>query len=158
MCTRSFASATLFIFYLLGFLSWACHFANSRPTNLPMEDRYEQWIAQHGRVYKDDSEKARRFNIFKANVEYIDSVNAKRDRMYKLAANQFADLTNDEFSSSLNGFIEQHPLLRTVESFRYSNVTEVPDVLDWRSLGAVTPIKNQGQCGMYKLLIYYVYL
>ncbi|KAI0524363.1 hypothetical protein KFK09_003730 [Dendrobium nobile] len=92
-------------------------------------------------------ERARRFSIFKANVEYIDSANANCDRKYRLAVNQFADLSNDEFSSSLNGFVEPS-FPKTEELFRYGNMTNVPDAMDWRSIGAVTPVKYQGStCG-----------
>ncbi|KAL0305650.1 UNVERIFIED_CONTAM: Senescence-specific cysteine protease SAG39 [Sesamum radiatum] len=48
-----------------------------------MAERHEQWIDQHGRVYKDDSEKAMRFKIFKQNVEFIESFNSGGGRPYK---------------------------------------------------------------------------
>ncbi|KAL9248639.1 Cysteine protease XCP1-like protein [Drosera capensis] len=33
-------------------------------------------------------------------------------------------------------------------SFKYENLTDAPASIDWRTLGAVTPIKNQGQCAV----------
>ena len=36
----------------------------------------EQWMAQHGRVYKDAVEKAQRLKIFKKNAEIIESFNS----------------------------------------------------------------------------------
>ncbi|KAI0495917.1 hypothetical protein KFK09_022224 [Dendrobium nobile] len=142
-------SSTWLAIFLLGFLSWASQLTLSRPISLPMEVRYQQWMAQYGRVYKDPIEKARRFNIFKANAEYIDSANANAGRKYRLALNQFADFTNDEFSSSRNGFVDLS-IVSNAEStseFRYGDVKDVPDAVDWRSKGAVTPVKDQGHCG-----------
>ncbi|KAH0453535.1 hypothetical protein IEQ34_017859 [Dendrobium chrysotoxum] len=142
-------SSTWLAIFLFGLMSWASQLTLSRPINLPMEVRYQQWMAQYGRIYKDPIEKARRFNIFKANLEYIDSANANAARKYKLALNQFADFTNDEFSSSRNGFINPSFLgnAESTSEFRYGNVKDVPDAVDWRSQGAVTPVKDQGHCG-----------
>jgi hypothetical protein len=44
-------------------------------------------------VYRNDAEKARRYNIFKENVARIDAFNSQSGKSYKLGVNQFADLT-----------------------------------------------------------------
>ncbi|XP_073107378.1 ananain-like [Elaeis guineensis] len=58
--------------------------------------RYEQWMAQYGRVYRDAAEKERRFQIFKGNYKCIESVNKAGNRKHKLGLNQFADMTCEE--------------------------------------------------------------
>ncbi|XP_011086004.1 senescence-specific cysteine protease SAG39-like [Sesamum indicum] len=113
-----------------------------------MIEKHEQWMAQFGRVYKDDAEKSKRFRIFKENVEYIESFNEAGARPYTLAINKFADLTNEEFQASRNGYkMGSYPKSSMFSSFRYANVTAVPASMDWRKKGAVTGVKDQGQCG-----------
>ncbi|KAL0337247.1 UNVERIFIED_CONTAM: Senescence-specific cysteine protease SAG39 [Sesamum calycinum] len=109
---------------------------------------HEQWMAQFGRVYKDEAEKSRRFGIFKDNVEYIRSFNEAAARPYRLAINKFADLTNEEFVASRNGY-KMGSYMKSSEGslFRYANVSAVPASMDWRQKGAVTGVKDQGQCG-----------
>ncbi|RWR77070.1 senescence-specific cysteine protease SAG39 [Cinnamomum micranthum f. kanehirae] len=111
-----------------------------------MSELHEQWMVQYGRVYKDAAEKEHRFKIFKYNVERIESFNNAGDKSYKLSVNEFADLTNKEFTASRNGY-RAFCRESKVTSFMYENVTAVPASMDWRKKGAVTPIKNQGQCG-----------
>ncbi|KAK0596780.1 hypothetical protein LWI29_018984 [Acer saccharum] len=111
-----------------------------------MNEKHEMWMARNGQVYKDSVEKDKRFKIFKDNVEYIDSVNRVENRPYKLGINEFADQTNEEFQASRNGYkrLSNERSSQTI-SFRYENVT-APASMDWRKKGAVTPIKDQGQC------------
>ncbi|KAI6703621.1 hypothetical protein NL676_012757 [Syzygium grande] len=112
--------------------------------------RHEQWMAQHGRTYKDAMEKERRFAIFKSNVEYVESSNSALGKDYKLKINEFADLTNEEFRAFRNGFRRPKTKIGSTKdgtSFRYANVTDVPSSIDWRNKGAVTPVKDQGRCG-----------
>ncbi|KAI9120087.1 hypothetical protein K1719_009056 [Acacia pycnantha] len=113
-----------------------------------IKERHEQWMVQYGRLYKDSLEKENRFNIFKQNVEYIEGFNTAGTKPYKLGVNQFADLTNEEFTGSRNRF-KGHMCssITRMPSFKYENVTDVPSSVDWRKQGAVTPIKNQGECG-----------
>ncbi|KAF8007758.1 hypothetical protein BT93_K1681 [Corymbia citriodora subsp. variegata] len=110
----------------------------------PMYEVYEQWMARFGRVYKDEEESQRRFEIFKTNVQHIESLNRAGDKPYKLSVNQFADLTNEEFKAR-NRF-KSNVLSSKATSFKYENVTAVPSSMDWRRKGAVTPVKEQGVC------------
>ncbi|KAB8117169.1 hypothetical protein EE612_058850 [Oryza sativa] len=116
-----------------------------------MAARHERWMAQHGRVYKDAAEKARRLEVFKANVAFIESFNAGGKNRYWLGVNQFADLTSEEFKATMTnnkGFSTPNGA-RVSTGFKYENVSAdaLPASVDWRTKGAVTPIKDQGQCG-----------
>ena len=64
-----------------------------------MAARHEQWMGKYGRVYTDAAEKARRLEVFKANVALIESANAGNSKFW-LEANQFADITEDEFRAT----------------------------------------------------------
>ncbi|KAL3741712.1 hypothetical protein ACJRO7_017219 [Eucalyptus globulus] len=112
--------------------------------------QHEEWMAIHGRVYKDTVEKAKRYEIFKENVKRINAFNNGKDVGYKMAVNKFADLTNEEFRASYTGY-KRRPT-RVLSSgkkkpFKYANFTAIPAALDWRTKKAVTPVKDQGGCG-----------
>ncbi|XP_058756251.1 senescence-specific cysteine protease SAG39-like [Vicia villosa] len=115
----------------------------------PMYERHQNWMSYYGKAYKDSQERESRLKIFAANVNYIEaSNNADSNKSYKLGINQFADLTNEEFTTSRNKF-KGHmcsSITRT-STFKYENASAVPSTVDWRKKGAVTPVKNQGQCG-----------
>lgn len=114
---------------------------------LPMHGRYDQWIANFRRVFKDSTEKAHRFQIFTANVKFIEAFN-RAGHSYNLSINAFAYLTNEEFIVTHNGFrTPQERSSSKSNSFMYENITDIPPSVDWRESGDVTPIKDQGQCG-----------
>lgn len=108
-----------------------------------MKKRYENWLKRYGIEYKDKEEWEVRFGIYQANVEFIECVNGQ-NYSYKLTDNRFADLTNNEFRSTYLGF---QPRRSVRTGFRYDNHGALPKSIDWRKRGAVTPIKDQGQCG-----------
>ncbi|XP_057797600.1 senescence-specific cysteine protease SAG39-like [Salvia miltiorrhiza] len=133
---------------LAALLMWASLAAARTAPDASMAEMHEKWMVEHSRVYKDDADKAYRFSIFKDNVNYIDSFNEAAAKPYKLAVNKFADLTNEEFRASRNGYkMASFPKSSKVLSFRYANVSAAPASMDWRKKGAVTAVKDQGQCG-----------
>ncbi|XP_072992823.1 thiol protease SEN102-like [Typha latifolia] len=111
-------------------------------------DLYERWRSHHT-VPRDPGEKKRRFNVFKENVRFIHEFN-KKDEPYKLKLNKFGDMTKEEFRMSYAGYKDhRHKIRRGATSFIYENesAAKLPASVDWRTKGAVTGIKDQGQCG-----------
>ncbi|KAG8492172.1 hypothetical protein CXB51_009593 [Gossypium anomalum] len=111
-------------------------------------DKHEQWIVDYGRKYESKLQKEKGLNIFKENLNYIESFNNGGNRSFKLGLNEFADMTYDEFIATHTGYKMQDNLTMSQStSLMDENFSDVPTNFDWREKGAVTHIKNQGQCG-----------
>ncbi|AES89768.1 putative fruit bromelain [Medicago truncatula] len=140
-------SISLALFFCLGLFAIQVTSRTLQDDSIIYE-KHEQWMVHYGKVYKDLQERENRLKIFKENVNYIEaSNNAGNNKLYKLGINQFADLTNEEFIASRNKF-KGHMCssITKTSTFKYENAS-VPSTVDWRKKGAVTPVKNQGQCG-----------
>jgi len=109
-----------------------------------LEGEFQSFKTTFGKVYAG-AEEALRFQIFQANVELINKHNAEAAQgvhTFTLAVNQFADLTNAEYKATY---------LRPMNASRPRHEVRLPEAnagsVDWREKGAVTPVKNQAQCG-----------
>ncbi|KAJ3699827.1 hypothetical protein LUZ61_003532 [Rhynchospora tenuis] len=114
--------------------------------NDPVMAVFEKWMADFGRVYASDAEKLLRFDVFKTNLQYIESTNSQPGITYKLGLNKFADLTNSEFMAKYASYTPRSGPKKSTPT-KYATFVSAPTSVDWRSQGAVTPIKDQGSCG-----------
>jgi C1A family cysteine protease len=105
------------------------------------EQAFSQFIVDFQKTYSY-AEMSYRFSVFKDNLNTIQEHNEK-GLSWTMAVNQFSDLTADEFSAAYTGgFVGQPSHAEHV----YTNPSP-NGAVDWVSAGAVTPVKDQGQCG-----------
>jgi cathepsin L len=109
----------------------------------PTQQAFFQFIKDYKKQYPIE-EFFDRFNIFKANLALItEHNNGPAD--WKMGLNQFADLTKEEFTSYLGLKPRDNAYIRS------KNTEPLPKVpqndIDWTQKGAVTPVKDQAQCG-----------
>jgi len=105
------------------------------------------YIKKYNKVYSTP-EILTRYYQFRKNLDYIQQHNSKQTS-YKLGVNQFADLSLEEFKElQINGFKPiKHDYIRSLNVEKNLAMIELTGSLDWREKGAVTSIKNQGNCG-----------
>jgi len=110
-------------------------------SELEYRSAFEDFKSDYGKTY-EEQESAYRYGIFKDNLDFVNNFDSN-SRGFSVAMNEFGDLTSREFASIYNGLnITRKTEKRT---FVQSTRTDFADMLDWRTKGAVTPIKNQGQ-------------
>jgi C1A family cysteine protease len=112
--------------------------------NIPADAamQFVKWTQTHNKTYKCPAEQFYRLSVFANNLKKITDHNATNDT-FTMALNQFADMTAEEFKTKMNGYtFTEQP-----RNYLETSLQQAPAAVDWRDKGAVTPIKNQGQCG-----------
>lgn len=103
---------------------------------------FQSWKAQYNMKFESMFEESYRERIFLENLAKIRLHNVNEHKTYEMGVNQFSALTEEEFAQQYLGTIvpTSNVVAEQVDDIKVGDV-------DWTGQGAVTGVKNQGQCG-----------
>jgi C1A family cysteine protease len=121
------------------FVSFVC------ACNASLLDKFENWVHTFAIQFKDKHHFNDVFLIWKQNDKFIDETNAK-NLTYQLGHNPFSGMDAEQFRTFMGFSILGDSKYEYLTS-KPTVTDNLPQSIDWSEKGAVTPIKNQGQCG-----------
>jgi cathepsin L len=110
---------------------------------------WEDFKAQYGKSYESASEEAKRMDIWmrnKANVEQHNKKFNQGEVSYRKAINKFSDMTTLEVQKRYVGTKPRQPIGAFEKQIEITPLEPLPKEMDWRKRGAVTEVKDQGDC------------
>merc|ERR1712183_30726 len=110
--------------------------------------QFASFKEKYGKQYASQAEKDMRFDIFKTYLAKMEEHNQSGATWY-MAVNEFSDLTQDEFESIYASGYKRMPMsgVGGPNTMVVKKAKDLPPSMDWREKGAVSAVKNQGQCG-----------
>jgi hypothetical protein len=102
---------------------------------------FNHYLAKYGKNYGTKEDYNKRLEVFKNNYHIIMHHNMmnREDEGFAMAITQFADMSSAEFKT-FNGY-KPH-LKKTSNVVKIETNGALPASVDWRTVGAVTPVKN----------------
>jgi C1A family cysteine protease len=117
-------------------------FAAATPMS-EMEYKFINFVAQHGKSYATVEEYQMRMSLFAKTEAAIQEINASQSSSFH-AHNKFSDYTSFEMKKMMG----YKPTETTESAAEVDNSVPSFDTgVNWVTNGAVTPVKDQGQCG-----------
>ncbi len=104
---------------------------------------FDEFKVQFERAYTG-AEHEHRLRVFHDNILLIQDFYKSGPHTFTLGIGPFTDLTNEEFAAKYTGGVSEKKEQLNVVELDTSNLLAGKD---WRDDGAVTPVKNQAQCG-----------
>nr|XP_033781314.1 cathepsin K-like [Geotrypetes seraphini] len=114
-----------------------------------LDSQWELWKKTHLKQYHGKVSELTRRLIWEKNLRYITAHNLEFSlgkHTYELAMNHLGDMTSEEILATMTGL--KVPAMHSTNTTYFPDwVEKVPDYIDYRKKGYVTPVQNQGKCG-----------
>lgn len=111
-------------------------------------DDWEAFKLKYGKTFNGPDHEAEHKQVYEANMKLVAEHNAQ-NLPWTMGENQFSDLTQEQYrvAAGLGWLPVPKESTMPVLGSHVHNGEALADSMDWRTLGAVTAIKDQGQCG-----------
>jgi C1A family cysteine protease len=107
---------------------------------------FMRYVSEYGKSYGTKSEFEFRSAQFKDTLAHIEEHNSKNGETHTLGLNHMSDWTEEEYKKLL-GYKQELRTEAKVSNAEELDTSNLADDVNWVTKGAVTPVKNQGQCG-----------
>ena len=105
-------------------------------------NKFAEHVAAYGLSFGTPEEYQFRQAIYERKDKENDEINADPENTFTVGHNMFSTWTDAEYKRLL-GYRGPKNTTEYVEQ----PAVDIPTDIDWRTRGAVNPVKNQGQCG-----------
>ncbi|CAD7697513.1 unnamed protein product [Ostreobium quekettii] len=116
-------------------------------------EAFTAWVEKYGKGYEEGSEEFEaRYETWLYNLDYVTEYNKKHSSHW-LSLNKLADRYPEEYGRMLGTRVPEHWVRRPEVDEAHGDQDGVGlesilyDSTDWRDFGAVTEVKDQGDCG-----------